>query len=78
MMPVIMTSMKTMSATELKAKCLNVLENVPPEGLAITKRGKVVARLYPEQQNILRFHGTAPGIIKGDVMSTGVKWDAES
>ncbi|MEZ0326725.1 MAG: type II toxin-antitoxin system Phd/YefM family antitoxin [Fimbriimonas sp.] len=70
--------MKTMSATEFKAKCLNILEHVPTEGLAITKRGKTVARLYPERQDILRFMGTAPGMIKGDILSTGVKWDAES
>ncbi len=68
-----------MTATEFKAKCLEILEHVPPNGLAITKRGKTVARIYPERQDALRFFGSIPDMkIEGDLLSTGVRWDAES
>jgi antitoxin (DNA-binding transcriptional repressor) of toxin-antitoxin stability system len=75
-----MTGMKTINATEFKAKCLEILDNLPAEGIAITKRGKTVARVLPEDDyNITQFHGCLKGMeIKGDVFSTGVKWDAES
>lgn len=71
--------MKTITATEFKAKCLEILDNVPEGGLSITKRGKRVALLFPESKGIMRLYGSLPGlIIKGDILSTGVKWDAES
>lgn len=73
-----MTSMKTITATEFKAKCLDILDHVPPEGIAITKRGKTVARLLPEDDGIMQFYGSIPGMhVEGDIMSTGIKWDAE-
>jgi antitoxin (DNA-binding transcriptional repressor) of toxin-antitoxin stability system len=74
-----MTSVRTISASEFKAKCLDLLDHVPPDGLAITKRGKTVARLFPERADAMRFYGSIPdAVISGDILSTGVKWDAES
>ena len=74
-----MTSMQSISATEFKAKCLDILDHVPAEGLVITKRGKSVARLYPESQSPLRFLGTMPDIhVEGDLLSTGVTWELQS
>lgn len=39
----------TLSATEFKARCLNILDRVKTqqETVTITKRGRVVARLVP-------------------------------
>ena len=39
----------TLSATEFKARCLNILDRVKTHGetVTITKRGRVVARLVP-------------------------------
>jgi antitoxin (DNA-binding transcriptional repressor) of toxin-antitoxin stability system len=39
--------MKTISASDFKAKCLSLIENPPAEGIIITKRGEKVAVLYP-------------------------------
>jgi prevent-host-death family protein len=41
-----------MNATEFKAKCLAVIDRVHTrrESVTITKRGRVVARLVPEDQ----------------------------
>jgi hypothetical protein len=74
-----MTGMKTITATEFKAKCLAILDHVPPEGLAITKRGKTVAKLVPNKIDNSDLFGSMPDIeIHGDIFSTGIKWDAES
>ena len=73
----------TMSATEFKAKCLDVLDQVNRTGevVTITKRGKVVAELRapygakPVKSGV----GCAKGkmTITGDIMEpTGEIWDA--
>jgi len=74
-----MTSMISITATEFKAKCLDILDHVPPEGIAITKRGKTVAKIFPNLIDNSRLIGSMPNMrIEGDIFSTGVKWDAES
>jgi len=74
-----MTGMQTISATEFKAKCLDILDYVPAEGLAITKRGRTVARIYPDGVDNSDLIGMMPDMkITGDIFSTGIKWDAES
>ena len=39
--------MKTIGATQFKQQCLSLLEQLEPEGLIVTKRGKPVARVIP-------------------------------
>lgn len=74
-----MTGMQSISATEFKAKCFEILDHVPQEGLVITKRGKGVARLYPERKDMLRFLGSVPNMgVEADLLSSGVAWEAES
>ncbi len=74
-----MTGVKSISATDFKARCLEILDHVPPEGLAITKRGKTVAKLYPDGVDNSDLIGLIPDAqISGDIFSTGEKWDAES
>jgi prevent-host-death family protein len=74
-----MTGMVSISATDFKAKCLEILDHVPQEGLVITKRGKSVARIYPERNDVLQFLGSIPElIVHGDILSTGESWNAES
>ena len=71
--------MKTIAAAKFKEQCLSIIDNVEPEGIIITKHGKPVAKLVP----VKRFSdliGSMKGKIKikGDIFSTGIKWDAES
>jgi prevent-host-death family protein len=71
---------KTIPAAKFKAQCLSLLDRVTPEGIVITKHGKPVARLVAI--------GTEPGVligslkgklrIKGKILSTGLRWDAQS
>lgn len=72
--------MKTMAAAKFKEQCLKVLEEVGPEGILITKHGRPIARLMPVGEPHHTMIGRFKGKIKihGDVLSTGVKWDAES
>jgi antitoxin (DNA-binding transcriptional repressor) of toxin-antitoxin stability system len=74
-------TVKTMSATEFKAKCLRILDELGPQGIVVTKRGTAVARVTPVRPaNFASLYGCMKGKIKikGDIFSTGVKWNAQS
>ncbi len=74
-----MTGMHTITATEFKAKCLDILDHVPSDGIEITKRGKPVAKLMPISNLWANTFGSVPDlVVNGDIFSTGLKWDAES
>ena len=76
-----MFKQKTIAATEFKAKCLSILDNLDSGGVIITKHGKPIARLLPVSP-----HGNEQFIgsmkskikIKGDLFTTGLDWNAES
>jgi prevent-host-death family protein len=69
-----------MSATKFKEQCLSILDNLDSEGLVITKHGKPVARLMPAESDCASLIGILKKEIrvKGDTLSTGLGWDAES
>jgi prevent-host-death family protein len=69
-----------MSASQFKEQCLALLDHLDSEGLVITKHGKPVARVLPARSDCKELIGSLKGKIsvKGDIQSTGVKWDAES
>ena len=70
-----------MTATEFKAKCLNVIEQLEPGGIVITKRGRAVAKVLPinAAENVSLI-GSMKGKIKvkGDLLTTGMHWHAQS
>lgn len=75
------TKIKTISASEFKAKCLQIFDELEGEGIIVEKRGKPVAKVIPfrptDNSDLI---GSMKGKIKikGDIFSTGLKWDAES
>ncbi|PYS36663.1 MAG: hypothetical protein DMG14_23990 [Acidobacteria bacterium] len=72
---------KTIPATEFKAKCLGILENLEPAGIIITKHGRPIAKVLPiSPHGNERFIGSMKGKIRvlGDIFTTGIDWDAES
>lgn len=75
------TKEKTLSASEFKAKCLQILDRLDREGIVVTKRGKPVARVLPitfvDNSKLI---GSMKNkvIVKGNIFSTGLRWDAES
>ena len=70
--------MKTIGAAKFRERCLTLLDRLDHDGLVITKRGKPVARLIPFE----RQHGDLIGSlsdkveVRGDIVSTGIGWDA--
>jgi prevent-host-death family protein len=77
-----MSSYKSIQASVFKAKCLEILDHVPSDGIIITKHGQPVARLIPISStgSILDLYGSMKNEIKvhGDLETTGTKWNAES
>ena len=74
------TKTRTISATEFKAKCLHIFDHLGADGIIVEKRGKPIAKVTPIKSVNSEWIGSMKGEIKilGDIMSTGIKWDAES
>ena len=74
---------RTMKASEFKAKCLRLMDEVNENGgeIVITKNGKPVAKLtaYRERPKTLFGTGRERMKILGDIVSPiDVKWEAQS
>ena len=71
--------MKVVPAAKFKAQCLALLDRVGPEGVLITKHGKPVAKLIAVGADSAQLIGSLKGKlrIKGDILSTGLAWDAQ-
>lgn len=72
--------MKEIPAAKFEEQCLTILDEVDEDGIVITKRGKPVAKLIPIKADSADLIGALKGEleIKGDILSTGTGWDAES
>jgi len=72
--------MREIPAAKFKEQCLALLEQVDPDGIVITKRGKPIAKLIPIGTDSASLIGSLRGKIKikGDITSTGIKWNAQS
>lgn len=72
--------MKTIKITEFKQHCLSLLEGLDPEGLVITKHGRPLAKVFPFEKGPANLIGSLKGKIKvkGDIISTGIHWKAQS
>ena len=72
--------MKSIGAAKFKAQCLALLDKLTPEGLIITKHGKPVARVIPYPRESADLIGALRNKIEieGDILSTGIAWDADA
>ena len=72
--------MKKIGAAKFKEQCLAILDKLTPEGLIVTKHGKPVARVipYPRQPEYLIGCLADKIEIHGDILSTGISWDADA
>lgn len=72
--------MKTIKASEFKAKCLQLMDDVAETGepIVITKNGKPITKLVPWREQPKSLFGSHPEIeIKGDIISPlDVEWEA--
>jgi prevent-host-death family protein len=72
---------RTIKASEFKAKCLALMDEVARSGqsVVITKNGKPVADLVPHGANRKEAYGILKGslIVTGDIMAPlDVEWDS--
>ena len=69
--------MKKVAAAKFKEQCLSMLDHLDPDGIVITKHGKPVARLLPIERASADLIGALRDWIrvKGNILSTGVKWE---
>ena len=70
--------MKMIDAATFREQCLALLDDLGEDGLVITKRGKPVARLLPFERQHADLIGSLRHKVevRGDILSTGVEWDA--
>jgi prevent-host-death family protein len=71
-------SVKQVSATKFPAQCFAILDQVNADGIVTTKRGKPVAKLLPFWNPSAHLIGVMKGKIKikGNILSTGLRWNA--
>lgn len=74
--------MRTMKASEFKARCLRLMDEVAETGeeVVITKNGKPVSRLVPYRSRPDTLFGLFRGVVQtgDDVVSpVRVEWDAQ-
>lgn len=71
--------MKRIGAAQFKQECLAVLDRLSPEGIIITKHGRPIAKLIPLGSDSASMIGCLKGklTIRGDVLSTGLRWHAQ-
>jgi len=72
--------MEKVSASKFKLECLAILGNLGPEGILVTRHGKPIARVLPASSDCAPLIGRLRGKLKvaGDVLSTGIRWNAQS
>lgn len=73
--------MKTVKASEFKAKCLQLMDEVAETGdpIIITKNGKPISRLVPFRTKPETLYGALKGsiVITGDIVAPiDTEWEA--
>ena len=74
--------MQTLKASEFKARCLKLMDEVQETGeeIIITKNGKPISRLVPyrvKAPSLLGLHKETISSGERDIFSTGETWAAE-
>ena len=71
--------MKRIGAAKFKEQCLALLDQLDAEGLVVTKRGKPVARVLPYESQEGDLIGSLRNKlkVKGNIFTTGLRWDAD-
>ncbi len=72
--------MKTIGAAKFKEQCLALLDRLDADGLIVTKHGKPVARVLPFETDSAGLIGSLRHKVKiqGDMLTTGLRWDADA
>ena len=72
--------MRQVQASKFKEQCLSLLDHLDSDGIVITKWGKPVAKVIPVNSDCSDLIGSMKEKlkIKGNILSTGLDWHAES
>lgn len=72
--------MKTIGTTKFKEQCLDLLDRLDAEGSIVTRHGKRVARVLPYGRDGADLIGSLKHKIeiRGDILSTSVRWNAHA
>ena len=72
--------MKSIGAAKFKEQCLALLDRLDADGLIVTKHGKPVARVVPYDNEGAELIGSLRHKIsvRGDLFTTGLRWDADA
>jgi prevent-host-death family protein len=74
--------MQTLKASEFKAKCLKLMDEVQTSGeeIVITKNGKPISKLVPyrvKAPTLLGLHKNKISSLDKDIFSTRETWEAD-
>ena len=72
--------MKIIGAAKFREQCLSLLEKLGRDVLVINRRGRPTARLLPSGAQDQHLIGSLRDRIeiRGNVLSTGLRWDADA
>jgi antitoxin (DNA-binding transcriptional repressor) of toxin-antitoxin stability system len=73
--------MKAISISEFRKRCLSLIDDLPDQGLLITRHGKAVAKIIPLHRSCAELIGSAPHLLYDNddgLFAAGVHWDADS
>jgi len=72
---------KELPISEARERLLSLVDDLPREGVILTRHGNPVARLTPVGASTADLIGSLKGIVSDpddDLFSTGEQWDAQS
>lgn len=72
---------KEIPISEVRERLLSLVDDLPRDGVIITRHGNPIARLTPVRTATADLMGLLKGIVTDsgdDLFSTGERWDAES
>jgi prevent-host-death family protein len=72
---------KEIPISEVRERLLSLVDDLPRDGVVITRHGTPIARLTPVATATAALMGSLKGIVTDpgdDLFSTGERWDAES
>jgi antitoxin (DNA-binding transcriptional repressor) of toxin-antitoxin stability system len=65
--------------SEFRQQCLSLVDDLPPEGIVITRRGQPIAKVVPVKRSPSDLIGSIPDLIvdkNDDLFTTGIRWEA--
>ena len=75
-----MSDPHSIKITDFREQCLSLVNDLPAEGLVLTRHGKPIARITPIRPSFDPFIGSVPNlvaVVEDDLFSTGIAWDAQ-